>query len=547
MISNKLHAYKLNLSIILLFYSFALFASEIKQDSIRLSLMKRFDIAKKIRYQNPDSSIVLLEEVHGEFIKIKDTTQAIKVLLDIADIYSHQAKYAKSYEILWQSLFLADDINDDAVDAVIYLKIGRLYGFYRRKSEAIKHLKNSLEINKKLVKERIMDKANLVHNYYALCCTYREFNRPKIVEKYLDSCYSHYAKIPNQIDEIALSFVKAYVLGENNQNKEALELLKEIEPKYLQESPSFLVPVYDYWGDIYHKQGNIDESLNYYLKALKISKTYFSHIDFEPILYYKLSKIHLKLGHYAKAFQYQETANNLDIKYFDSRSENNRPLLEIKDEFLLQKEQHKNLIQKQRLEQLEQEDKILLLQRVILSITILFLIVIGIIYFKQLRTRHLAEKELIKRNKELEIKMAKELLDVKNKELATSALQLIEKDIFLKDLKMKMKNISGNAQVLEIKKTLRSMSINNNNNWEDFKLRFTSINESFYKQLTDKYSNLSQNELKLCALIKLNFSSKDISKLLGITVESVHSNRYILRKKMNLSRKVNLEDYIGSL
>jgi DNA-binding CsgD family transcriptional regulator len=62
-----------------------------------------------------------------------------------------------------------------------------------------------------------------------------------------------------------------------------------------------------------------------------------------------------------------------------------------------------------------------------------------------------------------------------------------------------------------------------------------------------KYPKLSQGDQKICALIKLNFSSKEMSRLLGISVESVHTSRHRIRKKMDLPRSVNLEDYINSL
>lgn len=175
------------------------------------------------------------------------------------------------------------------------------------------------------------------------------------------------------------------------------------------------------------------------------------------------------------------------------------------------------------------------------------MVTIGFIYVQYLRTRHKAEKQLIRRNKELEIQKAEELLELKNKELAVSALQLVEKDEFLRDLKNKLKGSNGNFQDAEVKKVLRSISMKNLNNWEEFKLRFTAVNEKFYNKVTKEYPKLSQADQKICALIKLNFSSKEMARLLGISVESVHTTRYRLRKKMGLDRSVNLEDFIASL
>ena len=56
---------------------------------------------------------------------------------------------------------------------------------------------------------------------------------------------------------------------------------------------------------------------------------------------------------------------------------------------------------------------------------------------------------------------------------------------------------------------------------------------------------LKQTDLKICALVKLNFPSKDMAKLLGISVESVHTSRHRLRKKLGLERNDNLEEFIN--
>ena len=74
-----------------------------------------------------------------------------------------------------------------------------------------------------------------------------------------------------------------------------------------------------------------------------------------------------------------------------------------------------------------------------------------------------------------------------------------------------------------------------NKNWKEFEARFVEINSIFHKVLTDQFPNLTANELKLCALIKLNFSGKEMANLLGIGLESIHTLRYRLRKKMGLT------------
>ena len=500
-----------------------------------------------IRHKDPDSAIALLKKFNSETLKSGDTLSAVVLLLQSADVYGNLAKYANAYENYWKALLLSEKINNDSLKAVVYVDLGRMYSFYKRKDIAFKYFKNAIDINRDLVKKGKVKKSYLTNNYYAYSCTYRELNNPELSRIYLDSCFALHDGSPNILDKAFLQFEKAHILSEENNQEDALKLMNEIAPWFLKNEPSYLVLIYTYWGDIHNKLSNHEQSINYYKKALDISKKYKAHIDFTPLIYGKLSKLYFEKGNYKEAFNNQEIAKKLDETFFDSRSKNNWSLLEIKDEVRLEKERHQNLIQKQKLEQLEQQDQIQFLQRTILIGAIISILFIGLYYLKNLRARHQMEKEQIKRNKELEIQRAKEQIELQNKELAVSALQLVEKNEFIQELKTKVRSGGGNVKTSEINKFLRTATINNNNNWEEFKLRFTSVNEKFYNELTTQFPNLTQNDQKICALIKLNFSSKDMAKLLGISFESVHTSRYRLRKKMKLPKDVNLEDIIAAL
>lgn len=529
------------------FAAFFLFFSIVESVAQRLPRTEVIAEARRIRSQNPDSSVVLLRIAHKNFLRVGDTLQAINALLEMPYVYGQQVNYAKSYDDLWQALFLADNLNNDALKASIYNRLGRLYSFFKRREEAFQYMGTALEINKGLVEEGKLIDSELSYNYYLICATYRELGEPKFAKVYLDSCLTHFSENQDHISMPYLNFEKAVILSQEDKKDEALELFQKIKPWFEENSPSYMVLIYAYWGDVYRDLSDFQKSEEYYKMALEVSKSYNSHVDFTPLVYEKLADIYIKKGYYKKAYESQDLAQELDAQFFDSRSPINRPLLEIKDEFRLEKERQERLIEKQHLERLEQQDEILLLQRVILSGAIVFLLVIGWIYLRYLRSKHRAEKQLISRNKELEMQKAEELLELKNKELAASALQLVEKEEFLKEIKSKLKTANGNIEQAEINEVLRSISHSNQNNWEEFKLRFTAVNEKFYNKVTSQYPNLSQADQKICALIKLNFSSKEMARLLGISVESVHTTRYRLRKKMGLERSVNLEDYIANI
>ncbi len=535
--------------VFLLFVFFSL--NGVAQDAFELQNNKIDYIkrARELRFTDLDSSMYLFEKAHKTLLKEGDTVEAINALLEMPDMYGQQVNYGKSYNGIWHALVLAENIENDHLRASIYNRLGRLYSFFKRKDKAFRYLNTSLKINKDLIKKGLLAKSALIENYYLLTATYREIGQPKISEVYLDSCSQVLRQVTGSRLKSYIEMERAHILTYKGKTSQALDLFKEIEPWFKKNRPSYLVLVYTYWGDVYSKIQDLEQSEKYYNKAIETAQEYSSHLDFSALTHERLADLYLKKGDKDKVIFNLQKAKDLDAHFFDSRSENNKLFLEIKDKYILSKERQEKFIQKQRVEKLEQQDQILLLQRIILLGAILFLLIIGLVYFRIIRIKHKAEKKIIARNKELELIKSKELIELKNKELASSALELVEKNELLGNLKNKLssKNFNNAKDKSEVKKMLNSIALSNNQSWEEFKLRFTAVNEKFYEKLVIDYPMLTQGDQKICALIKLNFTSKDMARLLGISVESVHTTRYRLRKKMKLDRKTNLEDFIATL
>ena len=195
---------------------------------------------------------------------------------------------------------------------------------------------------------------------------------------------------------------------------------------------------------------------------------------------------------------------------------------------------------------------ILLVVYVLLSLFALYLVhVISKRYYKKQRERLLekAKKEL--ELKELEssqeiVKLNNEKLrnDIasKNRELATSTMNMIKKNDFLNTIKVELingkdKNISKVIKIID-------KNLNNTDDWKMFQEAFNNADKNFLKKVKDKHPILTPNDLRLCAYLRLNLSSKEIAPLLNISPRSVEVKRYRLRKKMELSHNLNLTNYI---
>ncbi|WOC40426.1 triple tyrosine motif-containing protein [Polaribacter sp. HL-MS24] len=172
-------------------------------------------------------------------------------------------------------------------------------------------------------------------------------------------------------------------------------------------------------------------------------------------------------------------------------------------------------------------------------------------YYKNQREKLLerAQKEL--ELKELEstqkiIKINNEKLrndiENKNRELAISTMNIIKKNEFLNSIKSELINsdLKQNSSVVKI----IDKNLNNTDDWKMFQEAFNNADKNFLKKVKSKHPNLTPNDLRLCAYLRLNLSSKEIAPLLNISPRSVEVKRYRLRKKMSLPHDSNLTNYI---
>ena len=134
-------------------------------------------------------------------------------------------------------------------------------------------------------------------------------------------------------------------------------------------------------------------------------------------------------------------------------------------------------------------------------------------------------------------------IDNKNRELGISTMCLIKKNEFLNTLKKELKNADSSNNLKHIIKII-DRNLNNTDDWQVFEEAFNNADKDFLKKVKQKHPSLTSNDLKLCAYLRLNLSSKEIAPLLNISPRSVEVKRYRLRKKMQLQRESSLTDYI---
>ena len=180
------------------------------------------------------------------------------------------------------------------------------------------------------------------------------------------------------------------------------------------------------------------------------------------------------------------------------------------------------------------------------------------IYHEKRHQRIIAENNILLELKELEneqqiMKIKNEQLsidvDKKSKELAVSTMNLIKKTELLNIIKGDLKNSTDSTTNRSIKSVISTINKNvkDENTWNIFKEAFDSADNNFLKKVKENHPLLTPNDLRLCAYLRLNLSSKEIAPLLNISVRSIEIKRYRLRKKMNLPHEIGLVEYILSI
>lgn len=136
-------------------------------------------------------------------------------------------------------------------------------------------------------------------------------------------------------------------------------------------------------------------------------------------------------------------------------------------------------------------------------------------------------------------------LDSKNREVTSISLQLIAKNKLMSEISDILE--SSKKSKSNIETDLKSILFQNQNqekDWEQFRDVFEKIHPGFFEEIKSQFPQLSTTDIRICAYIKIRMSLNEVASLLNISLQSLHTSRYRIRKKLNLSSEQNLDDFI---
>ncbi len=556
----------------------ALAQEEQMLDSLKEKLAREYDPAKRsalllnlsdqLLTSNPDEALHYTQEAL-QICKLNKMTEGhIKALINLADIYQTKTELKQSIDMAVEARELALRNGFETYYASSLLIVSNCFrqlGEYKKSSD---YSFEALEIYEKKQDEKgICDALAAIGIYYYeqnqndKAFDYftrsleiaRRLNYTRGISRGLNNIavvYSGRKDFENSI-EITKQSVPINTragmmqwLGVNFSNiaedyldlemydsawlylQKAIEVNKNINNSYN------LAGTYISLSRYYHKQGNMPEYLAYTRMAMEIGlKNRFKSILLRALNnfqdYYRAE------GEIDSAYKYLSLQYVYRDSLFAENSLNRLSQLE-----LINKIEN----QEQALKMAQQRKDFIKLLIILILIGLIAVAVLLIVRYRiKVRYAMLKEQKL------------KGELEFKNKELAGNVMSLMKRNEMLTEITAKLSRLENETTKEETRRLIHKIALDiehstQENIWEEFEMRFKNVHSEFYEKLMSRFPDLTPNELRLCAFLRLNLNTKEISSLSGQSPRAVEMARFRLRRKLGISSlDVNLGSFISKI
>ncbi|WP_164972716.1 tetratricopeptide repeat protein [Lacibacter luteus] len=279
--------------------------------------------------------------------------------------------------------------------------------------------------------------------------------------------------------------------------------------------------------------GNKIVALNEARDALKLLRFHPNDIYLRNTCY-TLTQVHRALNNYDSAFYYNELYNKLNDSLEREAVINSLAISKAR----LNDEVSRYNIQKINKEKKEQ----FFIRNVLIAAIIgLFLIVLLIINRGWLKQKIAVEKA--QREKKM---MEQEMLSAKE-QMNSFTSHIIEKTNLIEKLELQIASRQATEEQTTVIAELIQYTILTEDDWIKFRLLFEKIFPQFFQTLKQTVAEITVAEQRMAALIRLQLTTKQMSAMLGISIDSVHKTRQRLRQRLKLNSEINLEEYIASV
>lgn len=448
-----------------------------------------FDIMNS-NFQSALERMLKAMKIFDELEEILGKANALNIL---GILYKELGDYPKALEYSFQSLRICEDIDNRKEQATVFSNMANIYELSGNYEKALEFNLKSLEIILEFD-----DKQSESHLYTNIGNAYLGLKNFKKALSYYRLALKNFEQLEDERDKaIALNNIgNAYCYLEDGEKaleylNQSLEIKKKLEDKLGQMHSLHFI------GIVYKGKNKLDTAIDYLKRALRIAeaaqaKSYAYDIN------QTLSEAYQQAGDFKQALLYHKRFHDIKEQVFNEKAD----------------AKMKNLRVIHQVEKMEREARIYRLK-----------------------------------NEKLEAE-----IEYKNNELTFLALMLAQKNKFMIQLKEEIikekETVKADLKPLfdkYIDRINENLDVNRRENWSILQEHFHNVHPDFLQTLSERYPDLTPAELRVCSLLKINLSTKEIAQVLSLTYKTIESHRYHIRKKLELSSNINLTTFMLSI
>ena len=475
-------------------------------------------------------------------LRAGDTATYIDLLVERGYIYDYWQKNDSTLALMNRAVTLADKTGYLKGLGRASLMIGNIYYGMNRYRKALEYYRKTL------------DAARRINNRFGMAVAYQNIG-------------------------ICHLYLKDYDKAVENLQK-SIELLRQL--------PRGKVPLGNAYADmavIYSRMGKPAKTREYLQRAMRLFKKYGTDED-RAIGYNVSAECLSNLGRYNESNRYLDSAIAIARKtgfglmlqksykaYAQNLRKMNRPnaafdtltgYIRIKDSLQAEKfhkqlaeldSRYHSLEKQRRIEQLQHRQYLDRLHfRMLLGGSLALLLIVGLSAYgyaqKRKRKQKLMEAE--KEKAEILARSLNEQLELKNKQLTIHALNMLQKNQLLSEILKEISHIHAqnpsetDKLLTDLRHKIKRL-LSSDKDWETFKIYFEQVNKDFVRRLRELQPALSDNDIRLATLLRLNMTNKEIASILNITYQSVRNAQYRLKTKLGLAVGENIREFLSRL
>jgi len=530
---------------------------------LRIDLLN--ELAGKYYYINFDSLMLYAGKAYTESISTGYVEGEVKSLLRKCDYYINVGDYKTAVDLVKQAEPLSEKKGDKELLANTYVTHGDIYASISIFDIAFEYYTHARGVFNEIGKKTdVIMVENRMGGLFAL-----RGNTDKALEVFEQALKN--AKIIDDNTMITQAMMNiAAMYSRKGKNDESLELYQSVFNSLGMRNNDLLKStVLSNIASIYRNKGDSAIALDYYNRALfqtgddstlrirniillrrghlfkEMNKPRYAEKDLKKVF---LSSIHADWPElamqsalflsdiYEKQNKFEQSLNFQKeyVKYLNivESEGNTKKMAELEVKYDFEKETLK-------IEASNRRRTILLVSALVLSVMAIILIVIILVHIRTLaaRARLQHENEILEKEK-VEQNLTNQL-EIRNKEITSNILLLQKKNEILTTIADRL--INAKDQFTESNKKFIERCINDllenadDSDWKNFEVQFNQVYESFYQKLDEINPDLTVNDRRLCAYLRLKMTTKEIAILTNLNVHSVEGARYRLRKKLNVT------------